>query len=132
MHPLVAPLVVSLALGQATSPAAEAVAPSAVRSRALAPAVLGGVTLATGATFLIIGEVQWARAGSLPTREAVDAARGNATSNVVGGVALLGFGALTAGLAAILLFWVPTPPGTQVALSPLQGGGLVSLGLRLP
>lgn len=132
MHALLAPLVVSLALGQSTPTPTETAAPNPVRSRALAPAILSGVTLIAGATFLIIGEVQWGKAGSLPTQEEVDAARSNATSNVVGGVALLGIGALTAGLAAILFFWVPTPPGTRVALTPLQGGGLFSLGLRLP
>lgn len=131
MHALLAPVLVSLTLAQPT-PTATETAPSHVRLRALAPAIVSGVTLIAGATFLAIGEVQLGNASGLSTMEEIDAARTNATANVVGGVALLGFGALTAGVAAVLFFWVPTPPGTQVALTPLQGGGLLSLGLRLP
>lgn len=131
MHALLAPVLVSLTLAQPTPSATEA-APSHVRLRALAPAIVSGVTLIAGATFLAIGEVQLGHASGLPTMEEREAARTNATANVVGGVALLGFGALTAGVAAVLFFWVPTPRGTQVALTPVQGGGLLSMGWRLP
>lgn len=131
MHALVAPLVVSLALGQA-GPASEPDRAPPVNWRALAPALLGGVTLLAGTSFVIVGQVQWVRGGNLPTQEEVDAARVNASSNVVGGVALLGFGALSLALAAIFFFWLPAPGGAQVALTPLDGGGLFSLGLRLP
>lgn len=132
MHAFVAPLVVSLALGQAAPAPAGASPPSAVHWRALAPAILGGVTLIAGTTFLVVGQVQWTRAGNLPTQQAVDTARTNASSNVVGGVALLSFGVLSGALAAILFAWVPAPAGSQVALVPVDGGGLFSLSLRLP
>lgn len=131
MHALVAPLVLSLALGQA-APAPAPDGTATIRWRALAPALLGGVTLLGGAAFVIVGQVQWVKGGNLPTQAEVEAAQANAASNVVGGVALLGFGALSLALAAVLFFWLPAPDGAQVALTPLDGGGLFSLGLRLP
>lgn len=131
MHALVAPLVLSLALGQA-APAPEADGAATIRWRALAPAILGGVTLLAGATFVVVGQVQWVKGGNLPTQAEAEAAQANAASNVVGGVALLGFGALSLALAAVLFFWLPAPDGAQVAVTPLDGGGLFSLGLRLP
>jgi len=149
MHALIGPLIVSLALGQSapaptdTSPAAPqadvAPAPSTtqlkdspVHTRAWVPAILGGVTLIAGATFLIIGEVQYNSAKSLPTQEEVEAAQSNATSNVVGGVALLSFGALMGALATMLFLWTPLPDTAHVGFAPTQGGGLFSFGLELP
>lgn len=148
MNFLIAPLVVSLALGQtapaaADAPATPSTVPSAseaqsahpstpVHARALVPAILGGVTLLGGAAFLIIGEVQMGDAQSLATPEEKEAAESNATSNIVGGVALLSLGALLAGLATVLFLWTPLPATTSVGFSPVNGGGLFSFGMELP
>lgn len=99
--------------------------------RALVPAIISGLSLIGGATFVILGQVQWNKAATLPTAEEVEAAQSNATSNVVGGVALLGLGAMTAGLALVLFLWTPTS-STSVSFAPVQGGGLFSFGVRLP
>lgn len=123
-----APLVLSLALGAA--PAEPAPPPHPSRARALAPAIIAGATLLGGAAFLTVGQVQWNRAGGRPAEEA-DAARAGATSNVVGGVALLGLGALSAALAAVLFWWTPAQ-SPRVAFAPLPGGGLLALEACLP
>ncbi|GMU58429.1 MAG: hypothetical protein AMXMBFR34_01920 [Myxococcaceae bacterium] len=132
MHALLAPLVVSLALGQAT-PAVppQAQKPNVVPARALVPAIISGLSLIGGATFVILGQVQWNKAASLPTQEEVDAAQSNASSNLVGGVSLLGVGAMTAGLALVLFLWTPTSE-LSAAFAPVQGGGLFAFGWKLP
>lgn len=131
MHALVGPLVVALALGQASKDAPTPPAPHPLRWRALAPAIVSGVTLLGGAAFVVVGQVQWHRAGGLPTNEEVTAARAQADANVVGGVALLGIGALSAGVAALLFWWQPAP-GARVAFAPLAGGGVFTVGVQLP
>ncbi len=129
MWMLAAPLVLALASGQAVAPQVEG--PNLVRERALVPAVVSGVSLLGGVTFIIIGNVQLGEVLRLPTPEAIEAARSNARTNVVGGVALIGLGVVVAGATLLLSFWQPTS-GTSVALVPLDGGGLFSVRVRLP
>jgi hypothetical protein len=132
MHTVAVSLVVSLALGAAPADEPAASAPSPTRWRAVVPAAVSGVSLLAGVAFVVGGRLAWAQAAGLPTPEAVEAARGSATSSLVGGVALLGFGALTGALAVVLFAWAPAPAGSRVALVPLDGGGLVTLGVGWP
>jgi hypothetical protein len=131
MLALVGSLVATLALAESTPPP-EPPLDSPVHRRALVPAILSGLTLVGGATFLVVGQLHWGRAATLPTQDEVDAARANATAQVVGGAALLGIGMLTAGMAAVLYAWVPTPSGIQLAWAPAPGGGLLTVGVALP
>jgi len=118
----------------AARPAAVETTPNVVRGRAFIPTIVGGVMFLGGITALIIGEVQYKAAANdtALTPEELQAKQSNATTNIVGGTALILTGAAVLGVSVVLWLWEPQPAHPLVALVPLKDGAAVFASMVLP
>lgn len=105
-------------------------APNIVRNRAWIPAAIGGAFFLGGTVTIALGRNQYASAMELPA----DVRKGRldqATYNTVGGVALMGLGACTLALSAVMWRW-DSVTTVRVSFAPANGGGHFAISGILP
>lgn len=126
----------SPSLGRKDEPLAPAApAAGAGLARPVAVAALGGLALASGVTFAVLGlgatsDAESLRATCAPACAVsdVDAVR----RKEIGANVALGVGVLAAGAAAVLIFTWPAPaaPKASLAVRPIEGGAIAGFALR--
>ena len=126
----------SPSLGRKDEPLAPAApAAGAGLARPVAVAALGGLALASGVTFAVLGlgatsDADRLRATCAPACAVsdVDAVR----RKEIGANVALGVGVLAAGAAAVLIFTWPAPaaPKASLAVRPIEGGAIAGFALR--